>query len=60
MTTKEIARKVIEQMPAKASMDDIIHALYIRAKFDRGVKEIASGHGVPHEKALKRLQKWRA
>ena len=59
MTTKEMAREIIERMPAKASMDEIIHALYVRAKFDRGEKEIASGRGIPHEKAMKRLKKWR-
>jgi predicted transcriptional regulator len=58
MTTKEVAREVIDRLPAKASLDDIIHALYIRAKFERGEREIAAGRGVPHENAKKRLAKW--
>jgi hypothetical protein len=56
MVAKEAARHVIDAMPDDASMDDIIHALYVRAKFEHGEGEIRQGQGVPHEKARKRLQ----
>jgi hypothetical protein len=36
MTVKEKAKSVIDKLPDKANMDDIMHALYIQAKFDRG------------------------
>ena len=58
MTVKEIARNVIDALPSDASMDDIIHALYLNAKFTRGDREIRSGHGIAHQDAKKRLQKW--
>jgi len=43
-------------------MEDIIDALYIRAKFEYGEQEIRDGKGVPHEQAKERLEKtgWRA
>jgi predicted transcriptional regulator len=58
MTTREIARSVIEALPEDASMDDIMRALYIRAKIERAERSIDEGRGVTHEEAKKRLQKW--
>ena len=58
MVVKDIARQVIDALPDDASMDDIIHALYIRAKLAHGEREIREGKGVPHKVARKRLQKW--
>jgi predicted transcriptional regulator len=58
MPAKEAAKHVIDSLPDEASMDDIIHALYVTAKFEHGEREIRRGRGVPHAKARKRLQKW--
>lgn len=58
MTVKEAAIQVIDALPKKATMDDIIHALYVHAKFNHGEQEIKQGKGVSHENAKKRLQKW--
>lgn len=58
MVAKEAAKHVIDTMPDDASMDDIIHALYVRAKFEHCEREIREGRGVPHEQAKERLRKW--
>ena len=58
MAEKDIAKQIIEALPKGASLDDIIHALYVRAKFDRGEREIRDGKGVSHAEAKKRLGKW--
>lgn len=58
MTTKEIAKCVIDALPKNATFDDIIHSLYVNAKFRRGEREIIDGHGISHEKAKKKLAKW--
>ena len=58
MVVKDIARGVIDNMPDEATMEDIIDALYIRAKFERGEQEIREGKGIPHEQAKERLKKW--
>lgn len=58
MVVKDIAKRVIEALPDEATMDDIIHALYVNAKFERGEQEIRSGKGVSHEAAKQRLSKW--
>ena len=39
-------------------MDDIIYALYVNAKFERGEQEIREGKGISNDEAKQRLQKW--
>ncbi len=46
MLTKETAKQVIDSLPDDATMDDIIHALYINIKFARGENEIREGKGI--------------
>jgi hypothetical protein len=58
MPVKDVARRVIESLPEEATMDEIIHALYVNAKFEHGEREIREGKGVSHETARERLGKW--
>jgi hypothetical protein len=59
MSVKEQVRQLLDGLPDDASLDDIMHALYVRAKFERGAREIREGKGIPHEEAKKRiLRKW--
>ncbi len=58
MTVKDIAKNVINYLPSHATIDDIIHALYVHAKFQHGEQEIRQKKGIPHENAKKRLRKW--
>jgi len=58
MAVKDEAKQVIDALPNDATMDDIIHALYVRAKFEHGEREIREGRGIPHDAAKERLQKW--
>jgi len=58
MSGKDVARQVIEALPESATIDDIMHALYIRVKCERGAEEIRDGKGVPHDQAKQRMQKW--
>lgn len=58
MTVKDIAVNVINSLPPKVTMDDIIHALYVHAKFQHGEQEIKKKKGVSHDDAKKRLRKW--
>lgn len=57
MAAKDTAKQVIDILPDEATMDDIIHALYVNAKFEHGEREICEGKGVPHQEAKQRL--WR-
>jgi predicted transcriptional regulator len=58
MRLKDVAKNVIDRLPDESSLDDIMHALYITAKFERGEDQIRRGLGVSHEEAKKKLQKW--
>jgi hypothetical protein len=58
MADKAVAKDVIDALPDGATMDEIMHALYVRAKFEHGEREIREGKGVHHTKARERLRKW--
>jgi hypothetical protein len=58
MLTKETAKRVIDSLPDDATMDDIIHTLYINVKFSHGEREILVGKGITHAEAKERLSKW--
>lgn len=47
---------MIDALPEDASLDDIMEALYLRAKLERAERSIEEGRGIPHEEAKKRLQ----
>jgi hypothetical protein len=59
MNAKNTAKQVIDSLPKGVTMDEVIHALYVATKFDRGEREIRSGKGVTDEQAKLRLKKWR-
>ena len=59
MAVKDTAKQVINALPEEATMDDIIHALYVNTKFGHGEREIREGKGISHEEAKQRsMQKW--
>ncbi len=58
MNAKGTAKNIIETLPNRVSMDDVIHALYVASKFNKGESEIRAGKGISDEVARKRLKKW--
>jgi hypothetical protein len=58
MNAKAAAKQVIDGLPKSVSMDDVIHALYVATKFDRGEREIRAGKGISDEVAKSRMKKW--
>ena len=58
MAMKELARRVIDTLSEDATLDEIMHALYVSAKFRHGEEEIRQGKGIEHEEAKRRLTKW--
>ena len=58
MTVKEEVLSVVDSLPDAATIEDVMEALYIAAKFDKGDEEIEAGHGISHEEALVKLSKW--
>lgn len=58
VSPKQIALKMIEQMPADASLEDIIYELYFRQRVDRGLQELDAGQTISHEEVKQNLLKW--
>lgn len=56
MLSKEMARRVIDSLPDDASLDDIIHALYVQVKFSHGETQIREAKGISQADAEKRLE----
>ena len=57
VAVKKQVKKIIDNLPEESTIDDIMHALYIRAKMEQGEREIDAGHGIPHEEVKKKLMK---
>ena len=55
---KDTAKQVIDALPADATMDDVMHALYVRAKCERADRQIEEGKGITHQEAKRRLRRW--
>jgi predicted transcriptional regulator len=55
---KQQVIEMIQALPDESTIDDIMAELYFRAKVDRGLSELDSGQGVPHETVKERLSQW--
>ena len=55
-SAKEKAKEVIAGLPDDASLDRIMEALYVFAKFERGESEVRQGRGLSRREAEKRLR----
>jgi predicted transcriptional regulator len=49
---------MVSKMPQDTTVDDIMEALYVRTKIDKGLKQLDEGNYITHEEAKKRLSKW--
>ncbi|MBY9017826.1 MAG: hypothetical protein KGD66_03240 [Candidatus Lokiarchaeota archaeon] len=55
---KEIIIEMIKTFPNDVSMEDIIEAIYVRQKIQKGLKDSEEGRLFTHEEAKERLAKW--
>lgn len=58
MSAKENAIKVIQNLPENASTEEILEALCIHEKIERGLEDLDAGRVISHEDAKKRLARW--
>lgn len=54
-SAKQKILKVIEKLPADATLADAIECLALLAKSERGLAELDAGQGVDHAEAKRRL-----
>lgn len=54
---KEEAQRLVDDLGADATWDDLMYAIYVNKKVAQGEEALAAGKVVPHEKARKRAGK---
>ena len=57
---KKVAIQTINQLPNDdISINDIIEALYIRTKIEKGLKDIKDGNTITQNELKKEIEEWR-
>ena len=50
--------QALESLPDDAHLEDFIERIYLFYKIERGVRQLDSRRGIPHEEARKRFSEW--
>jgi hypothetical protein len=58
LTAKRAALRIIESMPAGASLEGIVYELYFRRRVDRGLRDLRRGRTVSHAHIRRSVPKW--
>ena len=53
MSNKEAAIRAIQALPDDASTEDIMYAMYVRAKIEEGLRDFEAGNTVSHEDVMR-------
>ena len=54
-SAKQAAKDMLEQVPDKATWDEIMYELYIKQKIDSGLTAVENGQIISHEEVKRRL-----
>ena len=57
-TEKEDIIEMIKSLPNDVTMEDIMEAIYVRKKIEKGLKDSEEGRLYSHEEAKERLKRW--
>ena len=57
-TAKEEVRKLLDQLPDDASLEDIQYHIYVRQKIERGLADVDDGRTLTQEEAETRMSRW--
>ena len=60
MTTKESVLQTIRELPDDASLEEILDAVLLRLKVERGKRQLQQGQGITHDEVRERLARWLA
>lgn len=55
---KDRVLEVLDSCSDEVDVDALIEKLYLLRKIETAEQQIASGQGVPHDQAKKRLEPW--
>ena len=57
-TAKEDVRRLLDQLPDDASLDDIQYKIYVRQKIQRGLEDVEAGRVVSQEQVEQQIEQW--
>ena len=57
-SVKDSILDVIKNLPDDASYDDIMEALYVNQKIDKGIEQLDNGESLSIEQLRERFKKW--
>lgn len=55
---KQQVFELIEELPEKVDIDELIYRLYLRQKLEDGERDVNEGRVVSHEEVIKETSKW--
>ena len=55
---KDEVKKIIDNLPDNASLEDIQYTLYVQMKIKEGLDDLNKGKVISHEDIEKRFEKW--
>lgn len=56
--TKDEMIKLIQELPADATVADVMERLYLLDKIERGIRQADTGQKVSQEEARQRMARW--
>ena len=57
-TAKKEVRKILDQIPDDASLEDIQYHIYVCQKIERGIQDMDDGRVLSREQVEKRMSRW--
>ena len=55
---KEKVHQLIENLPNEVDYDDIMKAIFVQQKIERGITQLDNGEYISHEEMKDRISKW--
>jgi len=58
LSAKEVARQIIENLPDDVTLDDIMYAIYVRRKIERGLRDEEAGNLIDDNDVKREINEW--
>jgi len=58
MTVQEKVTQAIKDLPADATLEQVMERLVLLAKIEKGIAQADAGQTVSHEEVVRRMAKW--
>lgn len=58
MTTKELIRKLLDQLPDDATIEDVQYQIFVLQKIQAGEEDLKAGRIVTNDQVMNDLARW--